>query len=371
MHILLFFTYEISLRSWISSGLFEREIKLYKYLNNLFGCRFTFITYDKEPINLKEYDFIKIIPIYDLINYSNNKYLRFLKSLVIPFKLNKLVKNVDIIKTNQLNGSWIAIILKFLIKKPLLIRTGYDLYTFSIKEEKSFFTRIFYFLLTKFSIKFANIYTVSSNTDRSFINKKYKIKKEIVVLPNWIEKKENNIKFKKYKNRILSVGRLEKQKNYKFIIEELKDSEIIIDIVGAGGEEVFLKELATANNVKVNFLGILPHNELLKLYNNYKIFISASKYEGNPKAILEAMSSGCIVLAMKNENIEEIINHNKNGIIFEENKTSLEEIIDNLLKNDELLNRISYNASKEVLEKNSIESIVNLEFEIYNKLRDV
>ena len=39
-------------------------------------------------------------------------------------------------------GSWIPIILKLLIKKPLIIRTGYDILEFSIKENKSLLKKL-------------------------------------------------------------------------------------------------------------------------------------------------------------------------------------------------------------------------------------
>ena len=60
-------------------------------------------------------------------------------------------------------GSWIAIILKFIIKKPLIVRTGYDLLEFSIKENKSLL-KITYYLLTYFSLFFCDKYFVSSNS---------------------------------------------------------------------------------------------------------------------------------------------------------------------------------------------------------------
>ena len=44
--------------------------------------------------------------------------------------------------------------------------------------------------------------------------------------------------------------------------------------------------------------------------NNYKYYLSSSKFEGNPKTILEAMSSGCIVIASNIKNHKEIIKHN-------------------------------------------------------------
>ena len=39
---------------------------------------------------------------------------------------------------------------------------------------------------------------------------------------------------KKYQNRIISVGRLENQKNYKLMFDAMKGSKLIIDIVGEG-----------------------------------------------------------------------------------------------------------------------------------------
>ena len=55
-------------------------------------------------------------------------------------RIRKIIKNqvnsFDLIKTNQLKGSWSAIILKILTGKPLIVRTGYDLYSFS-KYEKN------------------------------------------------------------------------------------------------------------------------------------------------------------------------------------------------------------------------------------------
>ena len=45
MRVILFFTYGISLLEWKKSGLLDREIKLYKKLNEDYGLNFTFVTY--------------------------------------------------------------------------------------------------------------------------------------------------------------------------------------------------------------------------------------------------------------------------------------------------------------------------------------
>ena len=43
------------------------------------------------------------------------------------------------IKQNQLQGSWVAIIIKALLHKPLFTRTGYDVYKFCLEDKKNFF----------------------------------------------------------------------------------------------------------------------------------------------------------------------------------------------------------------------------------------
>ena len=62
--------------------------------------------------------------------------MRFLRFFLIPFKLKKEIVDGDVLKTNQLFGSWIAILSKLKYEKPLIVRTGYDLYSFSKMNRK-------------------------------------------------------------------------------------------------------------------------------------------------------------------------------------------------------------------------------------------
>ena len=81
------------------------------------------------------------------------------------------------------------------------------------------------------------------------------------------------------------------------------------------------------------------NQELIEIYGKYKVFVSSSMYEGNPKAILEAMSSGCMVVAFENKNIEEIIENNQNGFIFHDFK-DLPNLLNKIINNKELFELI-------------------------------
>ena len=366
MNILLTFTFNYSLKTWEEAGILERELNYYKKLSEKHSIKFIFLTYgDKsEKKYLNDYANIEVIPIYDFIKPVNNKYLLFLKTFFIPFLIRKKVSNISIIKTNQLSGSWLAILLKLQTNKPLFVRTGYDPFIFSIKEKKSFIKRILFYLLTQLSLLVSNFYTVSSTDDYKFIIKNYIFKKsKLHVRHNWV-KENNNIEFsKRNKTKIISVGRLVSQKNYQYLINEFSNSQYAIDIVGTGPENKKLIKQANKSNTEVNFLGNLNNENLLKLLNEYKYFISTSLFEGNPKATLEAMSSGCIVFAVDIPNNSEIIKHEENGILYQTKEGGLLNIFEQVLNNDELSNKLSENAIKASKSNFSMDKMIETEYQ--------
>jgi len=369
MNVLVVFTYNYSLKTWSESGTLLKELETYKRLSKK-GINFTFLTFGKseENINdLTDYSF-KVIPIYGRLKKSKFKLINYLKSFLIPFYFKNQLSHIDVIKQNQLNGSWISIILKYILKKPLFIRTGYDMYEFSIKEDKNLLIKTLYRLLTILSIKFSDLYTISSKSDLKFLESKFNISKaNIKVRPNWV----NNINYKKLttreQHRILFVGRLEKQKNIDFIVKSFSNTDYQIDIVGDGSLKKSIEKLSESVNTKLNFLGQIENEKLIEIYTKYKFYITSSLFEGNPKSTLEALSAGCIVFASDIPNHREIIKNEFNGFIFSLNTTDFVNIFNSAINTYDL-DKVSNNARKGVIENNSIEKLVNLESQDLNEL---
>ncbi len=370
MKVALFFTYGYSLKTWSNSGTLERELKIYEELSKKHSVIFKFFTYGDES----EYEYktknIEIIPIYSIIKYNKNSILRFIKSFFIPFVIKKHIKDVSIIQQHQILGSWIPLLTKLLINKPVYIRTGYDMYEFSIKENKKRIIIFLYKFLTRVTLKYANIYTVASKSDQSFLNKNFKVRNnDLVYRPNWVEIKELN-KEKRINNKILTVGRLAEQKNYSYLISEFKNTKdyLSIDIVGSGPLENALLASAKENNVNINLLGNVEHDQLMELYREYKIYISTSSFEGNPKTILEAMSSGCIVIASNIPNHRELITDKVTGALFDIETGSLINTFKNIEEDYLLCEKIPSEAHYYMSKNFSIDSIVNKTYEDYKIL---
>lgn len=331
MKILYIFTFDYSLESWRKAGILDRELKYFQSLKNK-NIDVSIVTYGSQSDEemLKDYN-LDIIPIYKYFNRSNNKVFRLVKSFMFPFFIRKNV-DFDLIKQNQLQGAWVSILLKIISKKPLIMRTGYDVLLFSIKEKKSLYKRIFYYVLTQISLIASTKYTVTSNDDAKFLNKFFLLGcKKITLRRNWVASPESRIKLaERTLDAVLSVGRLEDQKNYFQLLDMFKNSNKRITIVGEGSKKIPLLEYAKQNNVNLEILNPIQNKELIKTMSGYVFYFSSTLFEGNPKTILEAMGSGCIVVVPSSENNKEIIEHKSNGYLYSLNEETPLNYIENI-----------------------------------------
>ena len=363
--------FRYSLKVWDVSGSLERELMYFEKLYKDFKVEHSIFTYgDIDELNYVNNEYITIYPMFSMFKKTESKIMTFILSIIYPFKVRKDLKNnIDIIKVNQLTGAWVGIILSIILKKPLYIRTGYDQYLFSIKDGKNFFKRMFFYILTYLALIFCDIYSVTSKSDFKFITNKYRFNKsKLIYRPNWnpankyVNSKNRNTK------TILSVGRLEEQKNFKFIIDEIKNTDFNLEIIGDGSLKEELKWYAKENNVNLKIISNINYFELLEKYNDYQYFVLPSFYEGNPKVLIEAMGKGCIALASNISNHTEIIKNNENGIIFDFSEGSLTNYLKKLEKNIDLRKNIALNAYEETNLKFSIDKAAMSEYEDYKLL---
>jgi len=105
--------------------------------------------------------------------------------------------------------------------------------------------------------------------------------------------------------------------------------------------------------------------EVVNYYRKASIFISTSRAEGFPNALLEAMSMGCACVATDClTGPSEMIENCKNGFLVEvDNVENIKEKLELLLKNESLRNEFSTRAI-EKSKKYDIDSIIS-KWEVY------
>ena len=118
----------------------------------------------------------------------------------------------------------------------------------------------------------------------------------------------------KKNNEIIFVGNLKREKGVLELLDGFakiadKHLEIMLNYIGSGPMLTILKnKVASLNlNGRVNFLGILPHEELPGIIAKAKILALPSYNEGVPNVILEAMACGTAVVATSVGGIPEVV----------------------------------------------------------------
>jgi glycosyltransferase involved in cell wall biosynthesis len=119
---------------------------------------------------------------------------------------------------------------------------------------------------------------------------------------------------------LLYTGRLSFEKNCNVLIDAFRiilDSvpNATLDFIGEGPAEEELKnriaELAIQNSVR--FLGLIPHEELPALYDQYDLFLTASTMETQGLAVLEACAMGLPCVAVRERALPDLVQDGING----------------------------------------------------------
>lgn len=374
MHLTLFFTFDTSLNDWYKSGLLDRELIIYRAILSK-GDSVSFLTYGDDS----DYDFqdmlgdINIIPVYDYIKRPKNKILRLIKSFFIPFYIKKQIKKTTILKTNQLWGSWVPVLIKLFYNKSLVVRCGFEhYYQLAFYKElnlKYYLWRFSVWILSFIAYKAADSIILTSKTAKIFVSKTFKIhSRKISVLYNIIDTELfKPIEQIKYNDRIVFLGRLTNAKNLFSLLDAISKTKYKLDIIGDGELKVDIKNYIAKKNIMASMLGIISNTNLPKKLCEYKVLILPSFYEGNPKALLEAMACGLIVVCSNIPSLQEIITKNTNGILTDRDSNSIKS---NLIKAMELnpKNKIGNEARKFILDNCKKEFIINKEYSILQKL---
>lgn len=211
--------------------------------------------------------------------------------------------------------------------------------------------------------------------EKNFLFENYKIdKKKIFVIPNPLDASilEGNKKLiiEKYKlpeNFVLQVGRIEKNKNQLNVIKALKDTNIPLVLIG--GPEInqndYFEQCKKEATDNIYFLGWIEHNDplLASAYSNAKVVILPSCKETFGNVLLEGGSAGANLVVSKTIPISKEKIFDRILKIEPDNIEQIKQTIEKAYKEPK-----DEEFRKELVEKFSINSIINSHIKIYNNL---
>jgi len=192
---------------------------------------------------------------------------------------------------------------------------------------------------------------------REFLNKRYATPmNKIEVIPNGVSEDFFMNKNKKKINiaNLLYVGRLSVDKNLPILIKaaSMLKSKAVLNVVGEGAMKEKLKKIILnekSENVIIH--GKKTGEELVNFYRDADIFLLASRFEGQPLTVLEAMASSTIVIASDIMGIREVVG--EAGILVDSsdaNNFAVE--IDRIIEDEKLRNTLADLGRKKVVLNN-------------------
>lgn len=129
------------------------------------------------------------------------------------------------------------------------------------------------------------------------------VKKTCVIRNPLILDKNITVNTNKKQEYVISVGRLDKQKNYPMLIKAFagakKNKKITekLYIIGAGPQKEELQDLINELDLQDDIMLLGRKNNVQDYLNEAKAFIMSSDYEGLPNAMLEAMDAGLPIIS--------------------------------------------------------------------------
>ncbi len=362
MKLVLFLSRATPLSRWAKLGVFERETAVYRHLSQQVDGLSIITSGGEEELAFQD-QLPGIQILYNRWGLSPNVY-----SLLAPILHRHALREATIYKTNQLDGAWTAVLAAKLHRKPVIVRAGYLWGNNFTRQQGDGRKTALIRRLERFSFTQADCVVVTTAAMAEYI-KIYGISDEkTAIIPNYVD---TTLfcplpSIEKVKGQICFVGRLTAVKNLDLLIKAIAPLKgVSLVLIGEGEQRAALEELAKHLDVNVRVLGRLENRQLPAEINQAEIFILPSKFEGHPKALIEAMGCGTAVIGTDVEGINTIINHNETGLLCQPTVEDMRNVIQHLLEDFALGAKLGQNAHQFTLQHYALDNIVRRELELY------
>ncbi len=366
INLILFFNPGVSLKLWDNTGILEREVALYRSLLPRLSS-VTFVTFGdgSDLAYAGKLDGIRIVC--NTWKLPQHWYTRFVYGFyALPGR------GVTVLKSNQVKGGIIALKAARFFGKKFIARCGYlhsefMEYEYGMDSREAQQARA----LEQNIFSSADKIVVTTPSMRQSVIQRYQVPFDRVrVIPNYVDTHlfSPSAENPQMPRRICFIGRLTEQKNLFSLFHAVRDLDIELVMVGSGPLASRLREEAHTLNMRVQFLGNVPHRRLPGILRSSNLFILPSLYEGHPKALLEAMACGLPVIGTEVPGIREIICHRQTGFLCGTSSAEIRSAIGEVLSDAELRARMGQSARTFVVDNFSLDRIVDMELKLLKEL---
>lgn len=362
--LVLFFTRDVSLRTWADNGSLQREVALYEALAER-GVDITFVTYgNREDVALGA-------TLRGIRVAANRFELPGRAYAALAPMLHSRRFAHAVLKTNQSYGGLVAVRAKRIFRRPLVARSGYML---SLTRQRQAGAgspaaesalrdeRLLY--------EAADVVVVTTDELRAYAIETHALAPtKVRVIPNYVgttlfAPRE----IEPEPGSVLYVGRLSEEKNLIALVDAVAAAGACLTVAGVGPLEQELRRRAAELGADVRFLRSVPNVELPDLISRAAVVALPSLWEGQPKVVLEAMACGAAVLGTDVPGTRTVLEHERTGLLSGTTSEELAAALGRLLTDPGLRRRLGAAARTEVVERYSLERVLGLELGLLEEL---
>ncbi len=310
-----------------------------------------------------------------------------LKNIKAIFKLKKLLKveKFDIIHCHTPMGSVVARLAAKEARKNGT-RVIYTAHGYHFYKGAPLINWLLYYPVEKWLAKYTDTQITITQEDFDLAKKKFKIKDLNLVHGVGLDEEKFNILISDEEKENLKqelkiddksvvctyVAELNKNKNQQLLIKAIKrlkddNNNVTLLLVGKGRYEPKLLKLIKKMNLEENVKLLGYRSDIVKILSITDIYLASSLREGLPVNVMEAMYMGLPIIAVDNRGHRELVQHNENGFIVEQNSAMENNMSNylNLLVNDKHLREKFGNDSKGKVREYTLNNVINSMNKIY------
>lgn len=292
-------------------------------------------------------------------------------------KMRQLIKafQFDLIYTQTNRLLAIAILSSYFLPKPpaMFVRRGIcsPVHKYRIED-----------YLTYFSKRLKHVITISNAAKKSLIDGNYPEDKITAIHPALNAssfpkhydpgafRSENNIP--EDATLVMSIANKRHIKGLDRVLssaDRLSDKNIYWCLIGWGCDQMLLDDLKREKPEKVRLLGF--QEDAYQYLSACDIYVQASRMEGLSYSLMQAIIKGCCPVISKTGGMQELVEHNFNGLLFEnDDSTAVDELtshILHLIDDQPVRQRLSDHGPEKLKSEFSSEVMVNKTISVFEQ----
>jgi len=269
----------------------------------------------------------------------NPGYHRWAYTFLLPLVQRRYIQQCNVFRVMQAYGATPAILTRLLYGKPYVATYGYRY--FDVVRANEPVARA-YLLEQRARLGARCSSKVIVTTDEMLrYAKTFVSGDKLVKVPNGVDTTlfapPSHRAGPHAEQTIIYIGRLSKEKNLFMLLDALamidpaNQTRLRLLLVGRGDQQADLAAYAAERKVQVEFKGVVANQELPNLLTQANLFVLPSLGEGHPKVLLEAMACGLPCIGTDVSGINNVIQHEVNGLLCQLTAEDLADKIRQLL----------------------------------------